>query len=237
MTLTPIENPSTASIPPLRAEIVLAPETVMALVQEIARVIHRFPQDPASGGAGGAGEIPPDAGGGRPVLPGQPPEREEILSLEWEKNIDLKHGFILLDRTKNGDRREIPINRTLRETLQVLPRRIDTPYVFTDRERNRFQSMHHSFKSACRRVGIKDFRFHDLRHTFASRLLMSGADIVAVKELLGHKSMQMTLRYAHLAPSHKVAAISLLDGDPNQAATQNYTKTIQSVVAGKGRSA
>ena len=64
-----------------------------------------------------------------------------------------------------------------------------------------------------------------------------GADIVAVKELLGHKSMQMTLRYAHLAPSHKVAAISLLDGDPNPPPAQNYTKTIQSVVSGNGRSA
>jgi len=163
--------------------------------------------------------------------------REEILSLEWEKHIDLKHGFILLDRTKNGDRREIPINRTLRETLQALSRRIDTPYVFTDREGNRFKSLHHSFASAYRRASIKDFRFHDLRHTFASRLVMSGADITAVRELLGHKSLQMTLRYAHLAPSHKVAAISLLDGDPIQAAPQNYTKTIQSVVSGKGRSA
>jgi hypothetical protein len=66
---------------------------------------------------------------------------------------------------------------------------------------------------------------------------MSGADIVAVKELPGHKSMQMTLRYAHLAPSHKVAAISLLDGDPNPPAAQNYTKTIQSVISGNGRSA
>jgi integrase len=128
-------------------------------------------------------------------------------------------------------------NRTLRETLQALPRRIDTAYVFTDREGNRFKELLPSFKSACRRVGIKDFRFHDLRHTFASRLLMSGENIVAVKELLGHKSMQMTLRYAHLAPSHKVAAISLLDGDSNPAAAKNYTKTIQSVVAGKERSA
>ena len=94
-----------------------------------------------------------------------------------------------------------------------------------------------SFKSACRGVGIKDFRLHDLRHTFASRLLTSGADIVAVKELQGHKPMQMTLRYALLAPSHEVVAISLLDGDSNQAAAKNYTKTIQSVVAGKERSA
>jgi integrase len=121
--------------------------------------------------------------------------------------------------------------------LQALPRRIDTPYVFTDREGNRLKDLLHSFKSACRRAGIKDFRFHDLRHTFASRLLMSGADIVAVKKLLEHKSMQVTLRYAHLAPSHRVAAISLLDGDSNPAAAQNYTKTIQSVISGKERSA
>jgi len=61
---------------------------------------------------------------------------------------------------------------------------------------------------------------------------MSGADIVAVKVLLGHKSMQMILRYAHLAPSHK-----LLDGDPNPPPAQNYTKTIQSVILGNERSA
>jgi integrase len=83
--------------------------------------------------------------------------REEMLSLEWEKHIDLKHGFILLGRTKDGDRREIPINRTLRETLQALPRRIDTPCVFTDREGNRFKDRLHSFKSACRTKTIQSF--------------------------------------------------------------------------------
>lgn len=60
--------------------------------------------------------------------------KEEILSLEWDKHIDLKHGFILLDKTKNGDRREIPINQTVRSTLQERIRRVDTPYVFTDDE-------------------------------------------------------------------------------------------------------
>jgi len=54
----------------------------------------------------------------------------EILSLRWDENIDLRHGFILLDRTKNGERREIPINATLRATLQGLTRRLDVPYVF-----------------------------------------------------------------------------------------------------------
>lgn len=136
--------------------------------------------------------------------------KEEILSLEWDKHVDLRHGFILLDVTKNGDRREIPINQTLRETLQGIVRRIDSPYVFIDGDGKRFKDVKRSFPSACKKAGIKDFRFHDLRHTFASHLIMAGIDITTVKELLGHKTLTMTLRYAHLAPAHKVKAVEVL---------------------------
>ena len=139
--------------------------------------------------------------------------KEEILSLEWDKHVDLKHGFILLDVTKNGDRREIPINQTLRQTLQRIVRRLDSPYVFTDIEGNRFKDVKRSFHSALRKAGIKDFRFHDLRHSFASQLVMAGVDLATVKELLGHRTLEMTLRYAHLAPGHKVNAVGLLDGN------------------------
>ncbi|MBI5560529.1 MAG: site-specific integrase, partial [Deltaproteobacteria bacterium] len=138
--------------------------------------------------------------------------KEEILSLEWEKHVDLRHGFILLDRTKNGERRELPINETLRSTLQGLVRRLNSPYVFTDGEGRRYRDIRRSFASACRRAGIKDFRFHDLRHTFASQLIMAGVDITTIKDLLGHKTLTMTLRYAHLAPKHLVNAVKVLDG-------------------------
>ena len=71
--------------------------------------------------------------------------------------------------------------------------------------------MKKSFATACRRVGINGFRFHDLRHTFASHLVMAGKDITSVKKLLGHKSLNMTLRYSHLAPSHMTNVIGVLE--------------------------
>lgn len=151
--------------------------------------------------------------------------RGEILSLKWE-NVDLKHGFILLDKTKNGERREIPINDTLRSTLEGLPRRLDGGYVFYDPSTGSpYGDIKNSFKGACKRAGIRDFHFHDLRHTFASHLVMAGIDIATVRELLGHKTLTMTLRYAHLAPSHKVKAVDILNNTLNE--NFDYTKTIQ----------
>jgi integrase len=118
----------------------------------------------------------------------------------------------LLDVTKNGERREIPINNVLREALTSLPRHLTTPYVFWQGDEGiRYLDVKKSFASALKRAGIRDFHFHDLRHTFASQLVMAGADLTTVKELLGHKTLAMTLRYSHLAPGHKVKAVSLLD--------------------------
>ncbi|MDA8169509.1 MAG: site-specific integrase [Nitrospiraceae bacterium] len=149
--------------------------------------------------------------------------RGEILSLTWDR-VDLKHGFILLDRTKNGERREIPVNETLRAALQGLARRLDIPHVFYDPQTGKaYQEVKRSFHTALRRAKIHDFHFHDLRHTFASHLVMAGVDLTTVKELLGHKTLTMTLRYAHLAPAHKVKAVDILDK------TLNETPSIQKV--------
>lgn len=150
--------------------------------------------------------------------------KSEILSLKWE-NIDLANGFILLDKTKNGERREIPINDTLRYTLKKTLKRLDTPYVFYDSKTGKpYQDVKRSFAGACRRAKIKDFYFHDLRHTFASHLVMAGVDITTVKELLGHKTLTMTLRYAHLTPSHKVKTVNILDNVFNEDKLyKNYT--------------
>jgi len=138
--------------------------------------------------------------------------RGEILGLTWDR-VDLKNGFILLDVTKNGDRREIPINDTLRITLQDIVRRLDVSYVFYDSTTGKpIKEIKRSFNTALRKVKIHDFHFHDLRHTFASHLVMAGVDLTTIKELLGHKNLTMTLRYAHLTPGHKVKAVDILDG-------------------------
>jgi integrase len=141
--------------------------------------------------------------------------KEEILSLKWDM-VDMKHGFILLDQTKNGERREIPINGTLRTTLEALPRRLDGGYVFFDpKTGERYQEVKHSFATALRKAGIRDFHLHDLRHTFASHLVMAGIDLTTVSRLLGHKSLAMTLRYSHLSPQHFTRAVDVLDNALN----------------------
>jgi integrase len=138
--------------------------------------------------------------------------RGEIFGLTWDR-VDLKHGFILLDITKNGERREIPINATLRAELESLAiKNIEgRRFVFHEKDGKPFDSVKRSFNKACKDAGITDFHFHDLRHTFASQLVMAGIDLTTVKELMGHKDIKMTLRYAHLAPSHKVKALEVLD--------------------------
>lgn len=139
--------------------------------------------------------------------------KDEILGLRWD-NVDLKTGFILLNQsqTKNSERKEIPISPTLVEMLKSLPRNNDVSYVFCNpRTKKRYGDIKRSFKTALKRAEIKNFKFHDLRHTFASLLVMAGIDLTTVKEMLGHKDIKMTLRYAHLAPSHKLKAIVVLD--------------------------
>jgi integrase len=145
----------------------------------------------------------------------------EILSLKWD-HVDLEHGFIILDRTKNGERREIPINETLRITLQGVTRRLDVPYVFFDPVTGKpYQDVKRSFNTAVRRASIRDFHFHDLRHAFAYHLVMAGVDITTVARLLGHKSLTMTFRYAHLAPDHMMKAVNVLDSAFNGNSTSH----------------
>ncbi len=146
--------------------------------------------------------------------------KSEILGLKWEQ-VDLTHGFILLDTTKNGERREIPIDSTLIEMFSEMPHSIESIYVFTDRDGNPYKSVKKSFSTALRKAGIRDFRLHDCRHTYASQMVMNGVDLTTVKDLLGHKSLTMTMRYAHLSPRHKRKAVNILDKVLSNNQTEN----------------
>jgi integrase len=127
--------------------------------------------------------------------------------------------------TKDSERREIPLNDTLRNVFEAQKKRGFIPYVFTNPETGKpYDNIHRSWRTALKNAGINDFRFHDLRHTFASHLVMDGQDLTTIKELLGHADISMTLRYAHLAPSHKLAAMARLDAIYNENELyKNYT--------------
>ncbi len=134
--------------------------------------------------------------------------KEEILSLKW-KDVDYRIRTISILDTKNGESREIPMNDIVHRTLLAV-RKADSPWVFCKKSGERYGNVRKAFEGARKRAGIVDFRFHDLRHTFASHLVMAGVDLRTVQELLGHKSFEMTLRYAHLSPEHKKAALDIL---------------------------
>ena len=108
-------------------------------------------------------------------------------------------------------KREVKMNDTLIECLKKIRKDDISPYVFHDGKGNRIRDIRKSFAAALNEAGIEDFRFHDLRHTFASNLVMKGVDLATVRELLGHKSIEMTLRYSHLSHDHKEKAVKTLD--------------------------
>ncbi|MCP4651899.1 MAG: tyrosine-type recombinase/integrase [Candidatus Omnitrophica bacterium] len=136
--------------------------------------------------------------------------RGEILGLKWA-DIDFRRGIIYLLETKNGHKREVPMNKSVKQALVRQRKHKDSEYVFYKKDGSSIGSVKKSFLYAIKKTGIINFKFHDLRHTFASHLVMSGIDLNTVRELLGHKSMQMTLRYAHLSPGFRQGAVEVLD--------------------------
>jgi integrase len=134
--------------------------------------------------------------------------RGEILSLRW-KDIDLHKGFIFIADSKNGRSRNVPINSRVFETLKSLSQ--ESEYVFFNSEtKTHIKDIKTGFKAACRRAGIKSLRLHDLRHTAASWMVEAGIDLVTVSKILGHSTIQMTMRYAHPTPENMRLAVEKL---------------------------
>jgi integrase/recombinase XerD len=124
---------------------------------------------------------------------------EELLSLQWNQ-INLERREITLHKTKSGLPRVIPLSPNAVSTFVAIQRHITSAYVFCDRGTgNRYKTVKSSFKNACQRAHITNFRFHDLRHTFASWQIQNGMDLYRLSRILGHSTIQMTTKYAHLA--------------------------------------
>ncbi|PTQ86784.1 tyrosine-type recombinase/integrase [Agitococcus lubricus] len=139
--------------------------------------------------------------------------RGEILQLRWT-DLDFEHRRLTIraEITKSNKVRHIPLNAT---AFQVLTTWAETDFkagklVFGSEDDKVMSSLKTAWGGLLKKANISDFRFHDLRHHFASMLVMRGADLNTVRELLGHSDFATTLRYAHLTDSHKADAVALL---------------------------
>ena len=136
--------------------------------------------------------------------------RSEIVSLRW-MDVDMLHDRVMLPQNKNGECRIVYLNKFAEMAFASLPfdeNTKPTDRIFPGVTPERVSV---AFRRTCRALGVVDFRFHDLRHTAASWLRMSGADIHTVAQLLGHKDLRMAARYQHLSPSFLAEAVGTLD--------------------------
>ena len=122
----------------------------------------------------------------------------EALNLKWD-DVDLQNDVIAIKGTKTKYDRYIPISKPLKELLTAIEKNQDCQYVFNN-SGAKIGNFRKSFMTACRNAGLKDLRIHDLRHVFASKMVMNGTSLYITGELLGHRTTQMTKKYSHLVP-------------------------------------
>jgi site-specific recombinase XerD len=155
----------------------------------------------------------------------------EMYWRTWEE-VDLTRRMLTVPRSKHGERRHVPLNSVAIAALTELKSRREaqeerkpcdasndaeeSDWIFLNARGQRLTGSRKWFEAAIKETRIQNFHWHDLRHTFASRLIMGGMDLRTVQELMGHKTVSMTCRYAHLAPTHQLAAVDRL-ADINRA--------------------
>jgi integrase len=134
--------------------------------------------------------------------------KNEVRCLRWSE-VDVETGLVRFLRTKTHQARSVPLTGEALERLRALARtrQAEVPWVFANQQGTAPFLMEHLWQLALREAGIRDFRFHDLRHTFSSYLAMSGASLVEIAEVLGHKTLAMVKRYAHLSQAHTAGVV------------------------------
>jgi integrase len=139
--------------------------------------------------------------------------RGELLSLEWSRVDFDQRALRVINAKSSAGNRIIPMNATVHTLLSDLLKKTTSPLVFPSNRKpgEKLLDVKKGFKKAVQLAGIPHFRFHDMRHTFATRLVRAGVDIVSVQHLLGHSKITMTARYAHSLADAKIAAVTKLD--------------------------
>ncbi|MDC5820828.1 site-specific integrase [Vibrio europaeus] len=138
--------------------------------------------------------------------------RGELLQLVWSDiNLDQRYLSVASKNSKSKKTRIVPLNDSVYSALmQWRSQNLNKTFVFPSQVDTPLSDIKKPWLRLLNKAQISDFKFHDLRHHFASKLVMAGVDLNTVRELLGHSDLKMTLRYAHLAPEHKHAAVNLI---------------------------
>src|SRR5262249_2858245 len=154
--------------------------------------------------------------------------RGELLNLIWEK-VDFSRNVIYVTNTKSGKDRVVPMNQLVRQELLRMSGQPDSEFVFVSKRTGlNLTEIKKGFNAACLEAEIKNFRFHDLRHTAGTRLADSGADAFTIKEILGHSSIQTSARYVHATHEGKRRAVEAL-------ASYSSQKVCHKIVANEER--
>ena len=148
--------------------------------------------------------------------------KAEILTLKWKQSpcsnyVDFDSDVIFVHESmaKTQRSRYIPLSNAVRQALLAIERIPGQDYIFFNpRTSKPFGSVKKTFHTALKKAGIRDFKFHDLRHTFASGLARNGVDLYVIQKLLGHTTPKMTQRYAHLSKGQLKGAIEKIDMQP-----------------------
>lgn len=138
--------------------------------------------------------------------------KNELMSLTWE-SVDIARGVITLHETKNGDRRLLALAGHALELVKkhAQVRHLNCNLLFPSKDLKKPLDIRTPFENACKKAELPDFKFHDLRHSAASYLAMNGASLAEIAEVLGHKTLQMVKRYAHLSDAHTMSVVSRMN--------------------------
>jgi integrase len=134
----------------------------------------------------------------------------EILDLKFP-DLDFVSDVLTVRDSKNSESRHIPMDSTVTALLKRTQQVADCDYVFPNAAGKRWNYSQEPFRNVRKRAGLVDLHFHDLRHTFASQWMMNGGDLYALRGILGHKSIAMTQRYAHLSPAYQRAMVDRME--------------------------